>query len=492
MRDVIQQEKLSELAIELDGLSGICSGLSPESAAQLESERDALQKLMDIPEAGVFHEEGKGDDSIIDAEVYEITDAALEQAQELTQRQRDCAEAAGMLEQAVKNGQDGFSLDTERQIQIAEHPMHFAIQTLKDMIGEISQAKTSLYNGGIEYRNYRRQAADAAAAMGNTAYAGVVAPIQTVTRDMVESVVKNATAFWMSACQKFHEAGECIKTATFSILRAADIGAEFLTGGLFSKTITETGFWKKHGEKAGARYGMTADEYVKDIKDHAWGWRENSGVSPVDSLVIQTTKTYVTVHNAVAGFCAKRLTNATTFMGELAKGVAGKKLKYEKAAKELGRTEQKMQQEIGALFGMKTYEAREYAPNPEILAQIEALKLLAPTDAGFKILLSEKEKLLASEKKAWDRNEEKIMQTDVQLKSSLIGMAGDELAEIRALHEKAEARCALVEKVFDRLEFGMRCLGNKAASITRESKWKAVVSESGYTVSVEKDAITLE
>lgn len=463
-----------------------------ETLQQLIAFADAnYEELYDVPQADVMT---LGESlAAVDAEAMVSGEQAMDDAKVLTARQRDCIDAINIL--SSKQEELKQDLETQGKLMIAEHPIRYAIESLKSAIADISHAKESLYSGGIEYKNYKKQACDAAFAMGNSAYQGIVAPIRTATADTIENIARSAAAQWRDICDKFHKIKEAVCKKVKEFVFKADVFFERHTKGVNTKV-----FYSK-----ALRPSFINPEYVAAVKAEAW--KDRGGISPLDSavdnaitkanemkaatedalngVVLKAVELRVSVHNAVIDFRVNCLMNSAKLATRVATNIELKSIRYLKAAKTLGEAEAQIKSEIDKLLEVQTCEANEYTPNPAIQAQIGALRELFPNDTTTKLLIASKEKLLADEKKAWDKQEARIAKVDAKLKDTLVHKETKELNRIEKLYDKASARFDMLVKVFHKFETIAAHQMKAAVSIGSNSKWKVVTADGSASIDKE-------
>lgn len=507
------KEVLQARMDELEGLLMKAETLSDENVlSSLKREQEALKTLIELQEPAyenLYNDMPYADVytiaenlSVLEAEDKETTKVALNDASELTARQNSCMDAIEILSMSQEE------VDKEKNLLIAEHPIRYAIQSLKDTIAEISHAKENLYNCGVEYKNYRMQAYDAAYAMGNSAYQGLIAPIRIATSDTIESIATKASEQWKTVCNKFHGVKEKVCEKVDEFIFKTDVFLERFCGGILSANNSKINELIKNEHLRKFLIGKNASpEYVTAVKAEAW--KKFNGKSPIDrgiekaeqakeatldilqKLQTKAADLRVNVHNAVIDFRADCLIKSAEFAYQISTNVELKSIRYMKASKKLGEAEAQIKSEIDKLLGTSTYEAKEYIPNPEIQAQINALREFSPKDTVTTLLIESKERLLADEKKAWDKQEKRIALADERLKNALVSKEERNLAQIERLHNKSEKRFNVLYQVYNKLEmFTVRQM-NKAVSLN-ETKMKVINTENNASLDKGQNKTTME
>lgn len=448
-------EELKKLNEAIKQLSDSKEDISDEAIEAVRSEQARLHEFINMPEADFnrLYDVPNADVvsfaetmNVKEVECRVIEDRAIEDAIDLTKTQMDCIDAINILTPEQEELPADFDFNAERSITIAEHPIRYAIQCLKDTIADISDAKTSLYESGISYKNYKQQAADAVMSAGNTAYRGIVAPIQSMSIDIIESATEKAKNVWQKTCNAFH----AVKEKICSVVN---------------------------------------DKIIAPIKNKAKSISEK-----VNNIRTSILDTRVAIHNYGKDFCIDALTGLIDCMNDISSDISTRAIRYAKAGNEIAKTEEQLKSEIDALLGTETYKPQEHVQNPAITAQIEAIKQMLPNDSATAIMVQQKEKLLAKEEKAWNKQEARIAKTDEKLVGKLVKDTKKDLRKTERIHHKADVRLERAAKGLDKLEFIKTRLNAKAIDIA-QTKWQVIPNDKGRATidkGVRKEAEDME
>lgn len=320
-------------------------------------------------------------------------------------------------------------MEYQAKIAIAKHPIKYAVQSLRDTMNEIKEAR-------LFYKSIKGDYLEDFTKAEKSIIADVSAEnkdIQKAVAEVALSSVGLSATLLNDASMKFIDfvdnAGTKLKQGIRAIVKFEDKLADCITLGLHSKllkynskmndkNLSKFPTWGKYYQKMEQFFrGDNIDEYCKEITDNAffWGEQEESGYveSPAQmlengikkgidkvgelgaELIIDCKDCYESIRNMSLNYKVNLLEKSVKNLDKKETKINTKAEQLNEANKKLFEINEEKKKIIHQLNSVAPYKKAEFIPNEEISSIVHNLNKMKPSvkrDFILKIMVKEIQK----------------------------------------------------------------------------------------------------